>query len=110
MLCFGMFVQRIRDPLRAMVSIDDYGHEDGNWLHISISRASRLPSWADLVTARDELGYRDWFFMQMLPPARNWLNVHKYTMHLLSRLDRETVPRVLWTQDGADGSAYGQHR
>lgn len=109
-LCFGAYEQRVlRDPLLAIVTIDNYGDE-GKWLHLSVSRAGRIPSWSDLVTARDELGYREWLFVQIVAPASRWINVHRYTMHLWSRLDRETVPQAVWDQQGADGQTYGDHR
>jgi hypothetical protein len=104
----GTYVQPLRDGLRAIVTIDlasDVGA--GDWLHLSISRARRLPTWGDLVTARDALGYEDIYFVQQLPPRRNWLNVHSFCLHLLHRLDQETVPRLLWAdQEGATGKNY----
>lgn len=98
-----------RNPLRALVSIDLYdAHESraGHWLHISVSRRNRLPTWGDLVLVRDELGYGDRCFVQLLPPRRAWLNIHSYCLHLVHRLDAPTVPEILWDQEGADGSNY----
>lgn len=110
-VCFGRYVQPVaRDPLQAIVTIDPYGGDDGRWLHLSITRAKRLPTWEDLVTTRDALGYREWLFIQLLAPASAWLNIHNYCLHLQARLDRDTVPRVLWDQAGADGRTYGMHR
>jgi len=106
-LSLGAYVRREnqRSPLRALVTVDFYG-ADGDWLHLSISRSSRLPTWADLCAARDELGYADRTLCKLLPPATHWLNVHEYTLHLFCRLDGETVPRVLWDQIGCDGQNY----
>lgn len=111
MHCFGCFRQPVpKDPLRVIVSIDDYRDETGAWLHLSISRQTRIPSWEDIVIARDELGYAEFLFVQILAPKSFWLNVHNYCMHLQSRLDRDTIPRRVWDQHGADGLTYGRHR
>lgn len=105
----GAFVRNERrHPLRALVSVDLYDAHTataGHWLHVSVSRPNRLPTWADLVLAKEELGY-DLVFVQLLPPRSAWLNVHSYCLHLFSRLDAETLPRVVWDQEGADGAGY----
>lgn len=97
------------DPLNAMVTVDllnTFEQGAGVWLHMSVSRKTRLPTWDDLVLAREELGFKDLLFIQLLPPTRAWLNVHSYCLHLLHRLDAEVVPRMLWDQEGADGENY----
>ncbi len=110
--CFGCYREPAqRDPLRVIVTIDDYRDPAvGVWLHLSISRQTRIPSWDDLVRVRDAMGYAEFLFVQVLAPRSFWLNVHDYCMHLQSRLDRETLPRRLWDQHGSDGSRYGRHR
>lgn len=104
----GAWAREARDPLVAIVTVDLYDRfgQAGHWLHLSFSRRGRLPSWPDLVSARDELGYGERVFVQMLPPKTFWLNVHPYCLHMVSRLDGETVPRQLWDQVGCDGAAY----
>lgn len=110
---FGLYVreERGRDPLRAIVTIDLLDTTEpgaGHWLHISVSHARRLPTWSELVQARDELGYGSLVFVQLLPPVSAWINVHEYVLHALARLDAPTVPRALWDQHGADGEHYGK--
>jgi hypothetical protein len=108
----GRWVRKGHDPLRAMLSVDLFDGvgsphaEAGHWLHLSVSRANRLPSWADLVLVRDEFGFADRVFVQLLPPASAWLNAHSYVLHLFHRLDAATVPRILWDQEGATGEGY----
>lgn len=77
----------------------------GHWLHLSVSRTSRLPTWGDLVCARDELGYGDRVFVQLVPPRRAWMNLHSYCLHLQHRLDADTVPPCIWEGVG-DGANY----
>lgn len=110
MLGLGYF-RRIEagDRLCAMVTVDLYEKGEpgaGQWLHLSVTRQRRMPSWEDLVCAREELGYKDFVFIQLLPPTKHWLNVHAFCLHLFTRLDTETVPRILWDQEGCDGTNY----
>lgn len=97
------------DPLCAIVTVDLYGEAvdgAGAWLHMSCSRARRMPTWDDLVLAREELGFGERIFVQLLPPVKYWLNIHNYCLHVFHRLDAETVPRMLWDQEGATGEFY----
>jgi hypothetical protein len=111
MISFGCFIQPASDPLRVLVSVDlyeDTGIMDGHWLHLSISRSRRLPTWGDLCAARDALGYKEVLFVQLVPPASAWLNMHSHCLHLFHRLDGDTVPSSLWRQADADGTHYGR--
>jgi hypothetical protein len=106
-------IETDHSPLRAMVSVDFYStHPEyplaGDWLHISVSRARRLPTWGDLCKTRDELGFADRPFVQLVPPTSHWLNIAGHCLHLWSRIDGDTVPRILWDQEGADGRFYGK--
>lgn len=107
-ISLGTYLQPQRDGLRVIATVDlasDMGA--GNWLHLSVSRARRMPTWGDLVTTRDALGYEDVYFLQQLPPRRCWLNVHPFCLHLLHRIDQDAVPRLLWAeQEGATGATY----
>lgn len=111
MISFGAYIEPVaRDPLRAMVTVDLLDRWGGGyWLHVSVSRGRRLPTWGDLVRARDALGFKERIFVQLIPPASAWLNVHDHCLHLFHRLDEETVPRMLWDQEGATGERYGMH-
>lgn len=104
----GAFIRReARSPLHAIITLDLMdAWNAGTWLHLSVSRPTRLPTWGDLVIAREELGYTDRAFVQLLPPKSHWLNIAGHVLHLFHRIDAETVPRMLWDQEGCDGTAY----
>lgn len=55
--------------------------DNGAW-HLSISRANRLPTYGELVTAR----YRLLPFVEEMamffPPMSEFVNLHPYTLHL----------------------------
>lgn len=96
-----------RAPIRAIATVDLMDRWNaGAWLHLSVSRPNRLPTWGDLVVAREELGYGARVFVQLLPPVTHWLNVGGFVLHLFHRIDGDTVPQPLWDQEGCDGSTY----
>lgn len=52
------------------------------WLHVSTSRAERLPSWEDLREVKDLFCGRDRLALQVLPPEAEYVNAHPYVLHL----------------------------
>ena len=77
----------------------------GAWFHLSVSRSKHLPSWGDLLSARDAFVGREEPVIQVLAPASSWLNLFEHCLHLMVRIDRPTVPDVLWRGQG-NGSYY----
>lgn len=66
-------------------------YSDGNWVHVSLSRSNRLPTWGDLKVVKQAfLG--DVTAIQVLPKAQNFVNVHPFCLHLWHCLDGERVP------------------
>lgn len=58
---------------------------DGSrWLHVSVSRASSLPSWQDLQVAKGDLLGRQSEAVQVLPADRDYVNLHPFCLHLWS--------------------------
>jgi len=66
--------------------------QDGNrWLHVSMSRADRLPSWEDLRECK-ELFIGDRVAVQVFPRKAEYVNIHPNVLHLWSCLDAEILP------------------
>ena len=67
--------------------------EDGKrWLHISISRSSRVPSYDDLCRVkRDFIGEESKAVMVFAPKSKH-VNIHPYCLHLWSCLDEDPLP------------------
>ena len=90
----------MRDPGEAFISGDDLrvlrsvGIElDGRrWLHVSCSRASRLPSWEDLRRVKDQFIGKDAVALQVLPRQSDYVNLHPYVLHLWCCLDGDATP------------------
>lgn len=68
-------------------------HQDGRrWLHVSVSRRNRLPSWEDLRQVKDVWIGQDRVAVQVLPRARDYVNIHPFCLHLWCCLDEDVVP------------------
>lgn len=80
-----------RKGLRAIVSacIEDDGRP---WLHMSLSRADRLPTWDELREAKDLFIGRDRHAYQCLVPPSEYVNVHPFCLHLFAPVDGRALP------------------
>lgn len=66
-------------------------HEGTEYLHASIAREERLPSYADLVHLHAAVwGTTGWSY-QVFPPHSEHVNIHPHALHLWGRLDGEAV-------------------
>lgn len=82
--------------LKVLVTAEDRGPETGVWLHVSLSRRNKLPSWSDVREVKDIFIGRERCAMHMIPPEEFYINLHPHTLHLWSRLDAPTVPPLLY--------------
>lgn len=62
------------------------------WIHLSVSRATRLPSWDDLVSVRDAFLGPEALCVQVLAPKSRHVNIHPFCLHLWRCLDSDPVP------------------
>lgn len=85
----------IRDNARGQVVIVSLEwHEAVSWLHLSTSFATRLPTWEELKKVKDWLLGKDTWAYQVLPAAKDYVNIHRYVLHLYARADGEpALPR-----------------
>lgn len=66
--------------------------EASRWMHLSLSRSDRLPSWEELRDAKNELLGRHVRAIQVLPPGDEYVNIHPNVLHLWVCLDGDAVP------------------
>lgn len=59
------------------------------WLHVSCSRASRLPSWEDLADVKAIFVGAERYAYQVLPPRSRHVNINPHVLHLWSCLDAD---------------------
>ncbi len=74
-----------RNNLASLACIVSAGQElDGRtWIHMSLSHPSRLPTWRELVEAK-ELFLGDRYAYQVLPPRDKYVNIHPHVLHLFA--------------------------
>ena len=58
-------------------------YDDGReWLHVSVSRKSRVPSYDDLTRIKRDFIGDDKKAVLVLPEKKNHVNIHDYCLHL----------------------------
>lgn len=78
---FGLYV------IAEMEMVDDV-----LWLHISMSRVGRLPSWEDLRDVKAVIAGPERKAIQVLPPESEYVNVHPHCLHLYVPIDGDPLP------------------
>ena len=62
------------------------------WLHVSVSRPAKLPSWEDLKEVKDLFVGRDKVAYQVVAMASKHVNIHATCLHLWHCLDGDPLP------------------
>lgn len=70
--------------LKAILSVDPIGSQ--HWLHLSLSAPDRLPSYDDLVRAKEDFLRPDVRAIQIFPPRSEHVNLHPNCLHLWAEL------------------------
>jgi hypothetical protein len=74
------------------VIVTEEVHAGQKWQHVSVSRATRLPTWRDIRTVKDLFIGRDEKAIMVLPADAEYINVHPYCMHMYCNLYRDPLP------------------
>jgi hypothetical protein len=76
--------------LKVIVSIDQNA-TGPKWMHVSCSRRGRLPSWDDLKMVKAVFIGAEKEAFQVLAPDSEWVDLHKFTLHLWHCMDGRRV-------------------
>lgn len=74
-----------KSGLAVFASVDemfDNAGESCEWVHLSISRQDRLPSWDDLKGVKKMFLGDHREAVQVLPKAEDYINLHPFCLHL----------------------------
>jgi hypothetical protein len=83
--------EKIGDNLKVLVSTAT--EADGRvWLHVSMSRPARLPSWSDVKRVKNAFIGKDRKAIQVFPADREYVNDHPFVLHLFCCLDGDPLP------------------
>lgn len=80
--------------------------DDGRvWLHVSLSRPNRCPSWEDCVAVKRIFIGDDRTAYQVIPPQRDYYNCGlpgrgQYVLHLWAPMDGTALPDFLRARGG----------
>ena len=62
------------------------------WLHVSVARPDRLPTWSELTEVKDLFIGARRKAIQVLPAVEEYINAHPNCLHLWSCLDEDGLP------------------
>jgi hypothetical protein len=76
-----------------LVVINEIEYHDGQtWLHVSLSRKDRLPTYQDQIDVKEQFVGLEAKAIQVFPPRSQHSNFHPFCLHLYSRLDGDALP------------------
>lgn len=83
------FTRKADDGARLLVVIDREMFDAGDWRwHLSISTATRNPTWEEIAKARYDLLPDEITVAMYLPPRGEYVNAHPYCFHLTETKER----------------------
>jgi hypothetical protein len=69
-------------------------HDGHEWIHASIARVDRMPTYDDLVELHHAVWGETGFAYQVFAPRQEHVNIHEHALHLWGRLDgADVIPR-----------------
>ena len=75
-----------KGDLRVWISREVYDNHELRW-HLSISTATRYPTWDEIKDARYALLPDEVTMAMLLPPSREYVNIHPNCFHLHEIVD-----------------------
>ena len=75
----GLFLVK---SLKLKTPLDVICSQDMGWEHVSVSSKTRMPSWDEMCFIKDLFWGEDDAVMQLHPPKSDYVNNHKYCLHL----------------------------
>jgi len=89
--------------IRVVASDSAEPGSDG-WEHVSVSTATRCPTWEEMCFVKSLFWDDEETVMQLHPPKSQWVNNHPYCLHLWRKIDRDPpMPNPLMVGIKDDG-------
>jgi hypothetical protein len=86
----GACFVRTDGSMSVLMTAEDHGAT--KWLHVSVARRDRYPTWDELHFIKNLFIGREEDAVQILPREQDYVNMHPNCFHLYRRLDGDTVP------------------
>lgn len=70
---------------------------DGGWEHVSVSIATRCPTWEEMCFVKDQFWDVQDCVVQFHPPESEYVNNHPFCLHLWRQIGRDfpTPPSIM---------------
>lgn len=81
-----------------VISSVSYEADGKRWLHVSYSRADRIPNYNDTTAVKKLFIGEDKKAIMIFPDKAHHVNIHKYCLHLFYCIDGDTIPE--FSKDG----------
>lgn len=94
------YVYESRDRLCVIASAAHYNQDNREWLHVSMSRENRVPSYEDMKRVKEIFIGNDKSAIQVFPKVSDHVNIHPFCLHLWCPL---TGPQP-WPDFGEGGT------
>ncbi len=85
----AMYVQ---SATRLSLIVAGEEHDGRRWLHMSMAHPDRLPTWPELVDAKEIFVGREEYAVQVIPPRSRYVNQHPFCLHLFTCVDGHPLP------------------
>lgn len=86
----GIAIQCTKTGVRVIASWNIYAGQ--KWMHVSLSRGDRLPSYEDVCRVKEEIIGPERKAIQVHPPKSEHVNIHPYCLHLWSPIGHDPLP------------------
>lgn len=78
--------------MMSVIVSGDTERDGKRWIHLSIAHPTRLPTWEELVDAKEWILGREAYAVQVIPPRERYVNQHPFCLHLWSCADGHPLP------------------
>ena len=83
--------QNRTERLAVLLSVGEY-EDTRRWLHFSMTSGVAVPSWDQLVRAKEAILGSESKAIQVIAPRSEWVNIHGKCLHLFLCLDGDGLP------------------
>lgn len=88
----GWRFQHLDGDASVIITCAPAGEDSADWVHASIARTDRMPSYRDLKLLHAAVFGDGWAYQVFAPPSDH-VNIHEHALHLFGRLDgRPALP------------------
>jgi hypothetical protein len=89
---YGQQWYRNMNGLSVVFTADQSSGDGKTWLHVSMSRRSRMPTYEDMKEVKELFVGRNRQALQIFPKESEHVNIHNYCLHLWCAIEGDGLP------------------